>query len=106
MSDLWPIMALKPSLQSQKESFVKIAKTDESEGWNIKKFVQVQISSKSIKLQFDSGSDVSIINLHTWRKLSKPMMIKTNKIARNVTGGKIKSVGELITNKTFKEKKT
>ena len=69
----------------KKNSLVKIAKTDKSEGRNIKKVVQVQILSQSIKLKLDSGSDVSIINLHTWRKLGKLTMIKTNKIARCVT---------------------
>ena len=66
-----------------KNSFVKITKTNESEGRNIRKFVQVQILSKSIKLQRDFDSDVLIMNLHTWRKLGKTM-IKANKIARCV----------------------
>ena len=46
-------------------------------------------------LQLDSGSDLSIINLHTWKKLKKPTMRKTNKTARAVTGDKMKSEGEL-----------
>ena len=58
--------------------------------------------SKSIKLQLDSGLDVMIINLHT--KLGKLTTIITNKIARSVTGEKIKFLGKLIKNVTFKEK--
>ena len=48
---------------------LKNQKENELEGWNIWKFVQVQILSKNIKLQLNSGSDMSIINLHIWRKL-------------------------------------
>ena len=47
-------------------------------------------------LQIDPGSDLSIINLYTWKKLKKTTMRKTNKTARAVTGDKIKFEGELI----------
>ena len=33
----------------------------------------------------DSGSDLTIVNLHTWRKLGKPTILKSNKIASSVT---------------------
>ena len=46
-------------------------------------------------LQLDSGLDLSIINLHTWKKFKKPTMRKTNKTARAVTGDKMKFKGEL-----------
>ena len=47
-------------------------------------------------LQLDSGSDLSIINLYTWKKKKKKTtMRKTNKTARAVTGDKLKFEGEL-----------
>ena len=44
---------------------------------------------------------MTIINLHTWRKLNKPTMQKTSKTAKTVTGTKIKFEGELITKVSF-----
>ena len=67
---------------------------------NICKYVLVKILNKEVKLQLDSGSDLIIINLHTWRKLNKLTMQKTSK---TVTGTKIKFEGELITKVTFND---
>ena len=46
----------------------------------------VDIFHCSIKFQLDSGSDISIINWRTWRKLNKPTLLKTDKTAKSVTG--------------------
>lgn len=59
------------------------------------------MQNRKVRLQLDSGSDLIIITLQTWRKLNKPVMLKTDKIARSVTGRKIKFVGEIVTNVTF-----
>ena len=59
------------------------------------KYETVHILDKKVDLQLDSGSDLSIINLNTWKKLKKTMMRKTNKTARAVTGDKMKFKGEL-----------
>lgn len=83
------------------KSRVKSTKIDEQDGINIRKYVQVKILNKNVKLQLDSGSDLSIINRHTWKRLDKPTMLKTNKIARTVTGEKINFEGEIITNVTL-----
>ena len=61
----------------------------------------VKILNKEVKLQLYSVSDLTIVYLHTWRKLDKPTMQKTSKTAKIVTGTKIKFVGELITKVTF-----
>ena len=49
----------------------------------------------------DSGSDLTIMNLHTWKKLGKPTLLRSNEMARSVTREKIKFKGELNTNETF-----
>ena len=60
------------------------------------KYVTVHIlDKKKMDLQLDSGLDLSIINQHKWKKLKKPMMRKTNKTSRAVTGDKMKFEGEL-----------
>ena len=54
-------------------NYIKVTNVDESAGQNIRKFVQVKILNKNIKLQLDSGSDLSIINVNTWKKIGKPI---------------------------------
>ena len=47
--------------------------------------------NKRVKFQLDSGSDLTLINLQTWKRLGKPTMIKSSKLAKSVTGGKLNS---------------
>ncbi len=49
-----------------------------------------------VRFQLDSGSDLSIINLQTWKKLNTPIVKMTSKTARTVTGDKIKFESEII----------
>ena len=74
------------------------------EGENIRKYVTVKIEDKDVRLQPDSGSDLSIINHHTWCKIGKPRMIRTKKDARTVTGKRIRFEGEVTSNVTLKRK--
>ena len=55
----------------------------------------LDIFNSSIKFQLDSGSDFSIINWRTWRKLNKPTLLKTDKTAKSVTGENINILGEV-----------
>lgn len=68
---------------------------------NIRKYVELEILNKKIKLQLDTGSDLTIINLQIWRKFNRPTMIHTQKIAQSVTGKRIKFEGEVILNVKF-----
>ena len=61
-----------------------------------RKYITVKVLNKSVRFQLDSGSDLSIINLQTWRKLDRPIIKMTNKTARTVTGDKIKFEAEII----------
>ena len=88
------------------DSCVKNTKSDNLDGLSIRKYVQVQILNKNMKLQLDSGSDLAIINLHTWKKLGKPTWQRSNKMARSMTREKIKFEGKLITNVTFQGRTT
>lgn len=87
--------------RKESKSRIRITRTDQADETNIRKYVQVEMQNRKVKLQLDSGSDLTIINLQTWRKLNKPVMLKTDKIARSVTERKIKFEGEVITNVTF-----
>ena len=62
----------------------------------VRKYITVKVLNKSARFQLDSGSDLSIINSQTWRKLNRPIIKMTSKTARTVTGDKIKFEGEII----------
>ena len=64
----------------------------------------IKIGDKDVKLQLDSGSELSIINHHTWCKIGKPKMMRTKKVSHSVTGERIRFEGEVTTNVTLKGK--
>ena len=80
----------------QPKSKIRQAQSDEIVNRNLRKYVTVDIFNSSIKFQLDSGSDISIINWRTWRKLIKPTLLKTDKTAKSVTGENINILGVVI----------
>ena len=48
-----------------KQSWVKITQID-NQKQNIRKYLYVTIQIKKVKMQLDSGSDISIINIQIW----------------------------------------
>ena len=85
------------SCRKLKQSRVKITQIDDQEQ-NVRKYLYVKIQNKKIKMQIDSGLDISIINTQTWKNIGKPTL------ARTVTGRKINFVGEVWLNMNFNNK--
>ena len=83
----------------------KIRKTQsgDNKNGNFRKYVTVKIFNKTLKFQLDPGSDLSIINLHTWRRLNKPALLRTKKTARSLTGDRINILGEVVLTVTLNE---
>ena len=75
---------------------VRHTKSEDKSDKVIRKYITVKVLNKSVRFQVESGSDLSIINLQTWRKLNRPIIKMTNKTARTVTGDKIKFEGGII----------
>ena len=73
-------------VEKRVNNYIKVTNVDESADQNIRKFVQVKILNKNIKLKLDSGSYLSIINVYTREKIGKPMLMVIKKITRSVTG--------------------
>ena len=71
---------------------VRHTKSEDRSDEVVRKYITVKVLNKSLRFQLDSGSDLSIINLQTWRKLNRAII----KMARMVTGDKIKFEGEII----------
>ena len=66
-------------MKKRANNYVQITNVDESAGWNIRKFVQVKILNKNIRLKLDSRSDLSIINVYTWKKSENQRLWLTRK---------------------------
>ena len=45
----------------------------------VRKYITLEVLNKSVRFQLDSGSDLSIINLQTWRKLNRPIVKMASK---------------------------
>lgn len=42
--------------------------------------IDVELNGVRAKMQFDTGSDVSEIDVHTWRKIGKPNLEPNNEL--------------------------
>ena len=56
---------------------VRHTKSEDESDKVIRKYITVKVLNKSVRFQLDSGSDLSIINLQTWRKLNRPIVKMT-----------------------------
>ena len=81
---------------------IRQTQSGDNKDGNLRKYVTVKIFNKTLKFQLDSGSDLSIINLHTWRCLNKTALLRTKKTARSVIGDSINISGEVVLTVTLK----
>ena len=86
------------SVETEKifQNRVRHTKSEDKSDKVVCKYITAKVLNKSERFHFDSGSDLSIINLQTWRKLDRPIIKMTSKTAQTVTGNKIKFDGEII----------
>ena len=80
---------------------IRQKQSGDNEDRNSRKYVMVKIFNKTVKFQHDTGSDLSIINLHTWRHLNQPSLLRTKKTARSITGDSINILGSLVLSVTL-----
>ena len=74
-----------------------------------RKFVNTKINGYIVKLLLDTGSDISILDEVTWKRIGCPKLEKTSKIAKGVSGKRLKFKGEFncsvsLGSKTFSSK--
>ena len=82
---------------------IRQTQSGDNKDGNLRKYVTDKIFNKTVKFQLDSGSDLSIINLHTWRRLNKPALLRMKKTSRSVTGDSINILGEVVLTVTLNE---
>lgn len=59
------------------------------------KFVSVSMNDKCVKLQLDTGADVTIISENTWQQIGKPRMCATKHVVKNASKHQLKLLGEI-----------
>ena len=57
------------------------ARSDKLDFANTRKFMHAKMLNKSVKFQLDSGSDLTLINLQTLKRLGKPTTMQDSKIS-------------------------
>lgn len=70
-----------------------------------RKYVNLLVNEKPIRLQLDTASDVTLVSNNTWRRLGCRRIRPTEHVARNAPGDIVKLTGEVICNVQFKEHK-
>ena len=55
-----------------------------------RKYIDVKLNAQTINSLLDIGSDISIIDELTWKKIGQPKLQNTKKIARGVSRNKLK----------------
>ena len=59
-----------------------------------RKYVDMKVNGQNITCLLDTGSDISTIDETTGKKIGKPEFRNTGKIARGISGSKLKFKGE------------
>ena len=65
------------------------------------KYVNTKINGQTVKLLLDTGSDISIINEETCKKIGSPQLKNTEKEALSVSRGRRNFKGEISCNVSF-----
>ena len=60
-----------------------LTKNDRNETLN-RKFIDVKLNDKNIRMQLDTESDIPIIDKKTWKAIGKPFLDLTRKVAQSV----------------------
>ncbi|XP_018402050.1 PREDICTED: uncharacterized protein K02A2.6-like [Cyphomyrmex costatus] len=68
---------------------VKTIKVNQVNSNLTRKFVNISINNQPIKLQLDTGSDITIISEKIWSLLGKPTGCSTSHVARDASGNQI-----------------
>ena len=69
-----------------------------------RKYVDMKVNGRNITCLLDTRSDISTIDETTWKKIDKPELRNTSKIARGISGSKLKFKGEFDAKVTLDSK--
>ncbi|XP_053663457.1 uncharacterized protein K02A2.6-like [Anopheles marshallii] len=70
-----------------------------------RKYVNIKLNGKQIRLQLDTGSDISVISRTLWRTIGSPQLTPPSVIAKSASGDKLGILGEFQANIELSQKK-
>ena len=85
-------MCSKRNYQKPKKINAVLSKVTRNNGK--RKYVDMKVNDRNITCLLNIGSDISTIDETTWKKIGKPKLRNTSKIARGISGSKLKFKGE------------
>ncbi|XP_062704096.1 uncharacterized protein K02A2.6-like [Aedes albopictus] len=69
-----------------------------------RKFVPVVMNGETVRMQLDTGSDVTIISSRTWKKIGSPQMDPSSIVAKAATGKPLELLGQFSCDVSIGEK--
>ncbi|KAK6027119.1 hypothetical protein OSTOST_06856 [Ostertagia ostertagi] len=58
-------------------------------------YVNAVVNNCTVKFLLDTGSDITLLNEKTWKKMGSPTLEKTNVVVKNASGDQMKVYGKL-----------
>ncbi|PIO52816.1 hypothetical protein TELCIR_25873, partial [Teladorsagia circumcincta] len=58
-------------------------------------YVNAVVNNCAIRFLLDTGSDITLLNEKTWKKMGSPSLEKTNVVVKNASGDQMKVFGKL-----------
>ena len=81
-------MCRKRNYQQPKKINAVLSKVIKNNGKRI--YIEMKVNGQNITCLLDTGNDISTIDETTWKKIGKPELQNTVKIARGILGNKLK----------------
>lgn len=60
-----------------------------------RKFVQIKVNDRKVRLQLDTASDITLISRRTWEQIGRPAVVETSQTAHGATGDWLKIAGQI-----------
>ncbi|XP_049301295.1 uncharacterized protein K02A2.6-like [Anopheles funestus] len=70
-----------------------------------RKYVNIKLNGSQVRLQLDTGSDISVISRDLWKKIGSPQLTPPSVIAKSASGDKLGILGEFEANVEVSQKK-
>ncbi|XP_062700588.1 uncharacterized protein K02A2.6-like [Aedes albopictus] len=85
---------VKPRRWKQNVASTKVVTVNSCSVQQRRKYVPVGINGSPVRLQIDTGSDITIISSESWRKIGSPSMTVSTVVAKSASGRPLQIEGE------------
>ncbi|XP_011858351.1 PREDICTED: uncharacterized protein K02A2.6-like [Vollenhovia emeryi] len=75
-----------------------------SSGYKHRKYINIQINGKALKMQLDTGADITTIGTNHWTQIGRPKLQRYDKARTNASGHRIQTKGFFCATFSYKNK--